>query len=414
MIISWMAYSIAVALLVGGAAVGAERCLRLYGKPARWVWVIALATAVFLPLIGIVMPDVLPTWSATSPAMVGGTDFAAIVWQMPSRAVATNVAGAALLNQTILTLWITASLILALVFIWSAWRLRREVRSCAECEVGGIPILVSRDLGPAVVGLKREAIVLPSWVLDKDERERLLLTQHELEHVRVGDQRLLLSALLIVVLLPWNAAIWWFFSRVRLAVEADCDLRLLSSGVDLRTYSNLLLDVGARNGAAPIAALAFSRNRSSLFRRVQLMTSKPRRRFAQATLAAAATLLLAVLACETPMPPESADGSAAAPSLETANADLSISNNAAVNQSIQIRSNIGAEEPSPLVIVDGVIMGPTSDFKLEDLNPDTIERIEVLKGESAKALYGERAAGGIINIYLKVSVRSPANDSTGG
>lgn len=412
MIVSWMLYSVAVALLLGGAAVGAERCLRLYGKPARWVWATALLAGVLLPLIGFAVPDVLPAWPGATPIEAGGADFAATVWHLPNRTFASTGSSSKMLTQTILTLWIAASLVLGLVYTWSAWRLNREIRSCSQSDVGGIPVLMSRDLGPAVVGLKRESIVLPAWTLDIDERVRFLLARHELEHVRVGDQRLLLAGLLVVVLLPWNVSLWWCFSRLRVAVEADCDLRVLRGGVDLRTYSDLLLDVGTRTGPAPISALAFSRNRSSLFRRIHLMTFKPRKRFAHATVAVVATITMALLACETPTPPQGADNTASVPSLGTASPEGAETAATVVQPVVRIRSDNLSDEPAPLIIVDGVIMDPASGFKLEDLNPDSIDRIEVLKGASAVELHGERAAGGIINIYMKTIVRTPNSDST--
>ncbi len=52
---------------------------------------------------------------------------------------------------------------------------------------------------------------------------------------------------------------------------------------------------------------------------------------------------------------------------------------------------------APLVIVDG-IMVQTS---LADINADDIESIEVVKGAAASALYGSRAAGGVIVITTK-------------
>lgn len=413
MIVSWMLYSVAVALLLGGAAVGAERGLRLYGKPARWVWATALLAGVLLPLIGFAVPDVLPAWPGATPIEAGGAEFAATVWHLPNRTFASTGSNSKMLTQTILTLWIAASLVLGLVYTWSAWRLNREIRSCSQSDVGGIPVLMSRDLGPAVVGLKRESIVLPAWTLDIDERVRVLLARHELEHVRVGDQRLLLAGLLVVVLLPWNVALWWCFSRMRVAVEADCDLRVLRGGVDLRTYSDLLLTVGTRTGSVPISALAFSRNRSSLFRRIHLMTLKPRKRLAHASIAAAATVTLTLLACETPTPLRSADSGVLEPAMVSVDADSPDSVSVVVQPHVRIRSTEETEGPAPLIIVDGVIMDPASGFELEDLNPDSIDRIEVLKGASAVELHGERAAGGIINIYMKTILKTPNSDSTG-
>lgn len=65
----------------------------------------------------------------------------------------------------------------------------------------------------------------------------------------------------------------------------------------------------------------------------------------------------------------------------------------------------------PLYIVDGVIvdnssaalydLGGGSQNRLVDLNPEDIERIEILKGASAAALYGSRANGGVVQIFTR-------------
>jgi len=53
---------------------------------------------------------------------------------------------------------------------------------------------------------------------------------------------------------------------------------------------------------------------------------------------------------------------------------------------------------SPLYVVDGVILGTTFTGTTLDLESGDIESIEVVKGAAAAALYGSRAAGGVINI----------------
>ncbi|HEX7239351.1 MAG TPA: SusC/RagA family TonB-linked outer membrane protein [Longimicrobiaceae bacterium] len=71
----------------------------------------------------------------------------------------------------------------------------------------------------------------------------------------------------------------------------------------------------------------------------------------------------------------------------------------------------GAE---PLYIIDGVIVDNSSDDlginfgsraaptnRVADLNPNDIERVEVLKGAAAAALYGSRANNGVIQIFTK-------------
>ncbi len=65
----------------------------------------------------------------------------------------------------------------------------------------------------------------------------------------------------------------------------------------------------------------------------------------------------------------------------------------------------------PLYIVDGVIvsndspelilLGGGSQNRLVDLNPNDIERIEVVKGAAAAALYGSRANNGVVQIFTK-------------
>jgi TonB family protein len=58
---------------------------------------------------------------------------------------------------------------------------------------------------------------------------------------------------------------------------------------------------------------------------------------------------------------------------------------------------------SPLVIVDGVVMTG----KLDDIDPQTIFQIEVIKGAAAKLTYGERAQDGVIQIMTKSGRRVP-------
>lgn len=65
----------------------------------------------------------------------------------------------------------------------------------------------------------------------------------------------------------------------------------------------------------------------------------------------------------------------------------------------QIRSATSiANGQAPLIILDGVFVGGTT---LADINPEDIERIEVLKGSAGASLYGSQAANGVIQIFTK-------------
>ncbi|MDC6367558.1 MULTISPECIES: SusC/RagA family TonB-linked outer membrane protein [Flavobacteriaceae] len=65
----------------------------------------------------------------------------------------------------------------------------------------------------------------------------------------------------------------------------------------------------------------------------------------------------------------------------------------------------------PLYIVDGIIisnssnelvdLGGNAQNRLADINPNDIERIEVIKGAAAAAIYGSRASNGVVQIFTK-------------
>ncbi len=68
-----------------------------------------------------------------------------------------------------------------------------------------------------------------------------------------------------------------------------------------------------------------------------------------------------------------------------------------------------SQNNGPVIYVDGVrVTGGRGEFttaasatRLDDLNPDNIERIEVLKGAAAATLYGTEASNGVIQIFTK-------------
>ncbi|MCF2503508.1 TonB-dependent receptor [Dyadobacter sp. CY107] len=64
--------------------------------------------------------------------------------------------------------------------------------------------------------------------------------------------------------------------------------------------------------------------------------------------------------------------------------------------SIQIRGFGTVNNSSPLVVIDGIPSG-----NMNDVNPNDIESIEILKDASASAIYGTRAANGVILVTTK-------------
>ncbi|QRR00534.1 SusC/RagA family TonB-linked outer membrane protein [Dyadobacter sandarakinus] len=64
--------------------------------------------------------------------------------------------------------------------------------------------------------------------------------------------------------------------------------------------------------------------------------------------------------------------------------------------SIQIRGFGTVNNSDPLVVIDGIPSGT-----MNDINPNDIESIEILKDASASAIYGTRAANGVIIVTTK-------------
>jgi len=85
--------------------------------------------------------------------------------------------------------------------------------------------------------------------------------------------------------------------------------------------------------------------------------------------------------------------------------------------SVQIRGNTSIGSNEPLYVVDGVIQqtssssisydqlggvgGQTTQSAIASLNPNDIESIDILKDASAQAIYGSRAANGVVLITTK-------------
>lgn len=79
--------------------------------------------------------------------------------------------------------------------------------------------------------------------------------------------------------------------------------------------------------------------------------------------------------------------------------------------SIRLRgTNTVLGSAEPLVVVDGIIINTDSPFLVDvgylqsrflDIDPNIVDRIEIVKGAAAAALYGSRANNGVIQIFTK-------------
>ncbi|BAH39144.1 MAG TPA: hypothetical protein DGD08_09560 [Gemmatimonas aurantiaca] len=179
--------------------------------------------------------------------------------------------------------WPVASLTLLVVFGFSYRRQSRVLRDATRVSLHGVPVHVCAVSGPVVFGVMAPRIAVPEWLLSREREEQALVVRHEQSHIEARDPLLLLAACGTAILLPWNLAVWYMLSRLRLAIELDCDARVLAHGVSARSYGKLLIDLSAEpsmlgNPAAmPMSATAFSYRASHLERRLRTMTARTTR-----------------------------------------------------------------------------------------------------------------------------------------
>jgi hypothetical protein len=163
--------------------------------------------------------------------------------------------------------------LLLVLFAVELIRLARTRRRWKPGTVDGTAVLISADFGPAIVGVWRPQIVIPAWALELRADQRALMMAHESEHVAHRDSRWLGAAFLAVLIAPWNVGLWWLLRRFRIAMELDCDQRVLRRGYDVAAYGELLLEIGRRSSGRSLLAAGFAERRSMLRTRIDRMTA---------------------------------------------------------------------------------------------------------------------------------------------
>jgi hypothetical protein len=189
-------------------------------------------------------------------------------------------------------LWLSAAL-----FIWGVANIWRVVRilyasSGKTAIVDGVPVVVTESIGPATVGIVDSSVLLPKWVLALPAVQRRYVVRHEEEHRKAHDADILLIASLSLLLMPWNLAMWWQLRRLSLAVEMDCDNRVVKALGNPNRYGELLLTIAEAGNRGPRLQPAFLGGAGSLEQRLRALVAHEPLRKAQKILF---PLLVAVL-----------------------------------------------------------------------------------------------------------------------
>jgi beta-lactamase regulating signal transducer with metallopeptidase domain len=305
-------YGCLIALLLALAARIAEHWLSRRQWSQRWVWLVALSASLLLPASVVWLTPASPRPVVQPAAYVAPAQANATLTSQdatPSKSEPIEARSAARsaslqrLDELLQWLWAGISSALAALFGAGFWRLRRQLRRLPKVGIDGVEVCVAETLGPAVFGIWRPQIILPRWLLEGPEATRSMVLLHERAHLQARDPLLLITALLLTVLLPWNLPLWWQLRRLRFAIEVDCDRRVLRDGVDITSYGETLLLVGQHAGHTPFGAMAFTAPQSQLERRIRIMTSGITRRGVRLLLACGAVSLSLVAAATQIAPP---------------------------------------------------------------------------------------------------------------
>ncbi len=303
MIGEWMVYALLIGLLIGGGTHLLEGG-GVFSGWSRWLWAWAMTASLMVPVVvrifgtvslpprrggatGVEIGEIAAVWGSPGPLPVGlqGTSSwfaAAETWLLGG--------------------WMLLSAGLLALAVVSLGRLGRAARGWPEAEIAGEPVRISRVTGPAVFGFLRQTIVVPEWVLTASDADRRMIIAHEREHLRAGDHRLVLAAMTLLLLLPWNLPLWWMMRRLRQAVETDCDARVLASGEDPRAYGAVLLRVGSGRSGALLVGTALTEPSTNLERRIEMIARKTRVSASGLVLSGGAAALLLVAACAVDQP----------------------------------------------------------------------------------------------------------------
>lgn len=338
MMAQFIVYGLAVAAVIGIAGHACEHVPPLRKVSRRSVWLVVMCASIVVPMAAVfVAPAEVAAPARTAPgavqqvarldsasahpaddALLGTVVPAAPV---PSADPAANAAAAALSASAaqrdpdavqqwawpfagvpdayVVRAWFALTAMVFAYLIAATWLLRRRAATWTRAQVDGEDLFISRDTGPALIGVLRPRIVVPQWFFDEPVANQALILAHERLHRRAGDPLLMRAALLVVALVPWNLPLWWQLHRLRSAIELDCDARVVRAGSPAGAYGEVLLRVAQKTTMSPVGALAMGLPASALERRILHLAQPPVRRAALlrslgAAMLAAAGAALAV------------------------------------------------------------------------------------------------------------------------
>ncbi len=320
MITAWMLYSLLLGVMLAIGALLADRAAVAARLPRRFAWMGALTLLIVLtalapwrggrPVVGtgVILPEATVVSNAAA-IPVAVSMRARVVERLiyPTRYGIDDLSARVpeSLDRAIGALWLIASAASLFTLLSVLRKLDRQRRTWPHATIHGQRVRVASQHGPAVYGVLHPEIVLPSALLARTAKDQQLVLTHEEEHRRARDPLVLSAAAIGAALIPWHPVAWWMASRLRLAVELDCDARVIRRGASPRMYGELLLALSESlpSRRTSLHALTLLDSPRHLERRLLAMTSRTSRRtpFAVAGFLLAGGALVTA-ACSTEVP----------------------------------------------------------------------------------------------------------------
>ena len=83
--------------------------------------------------------------------------------------------------------------------------------------------------------------------------------------------------------------------------------------------------------------------------------------------------------------------------VESGNGDTGVHFEHSAEPTVRLRAT--GSDGEPLIYIDGIRVAGRG--VLGEISPDRVERVEIIKGPAAVALYGSAASAGVVQIFLK-------------
>lgn len=277
--LSMIGYVLVVGMLLSLAALIAEHAAKQRQTSKRWIWLTAMVASLLLPLIipnvTIQIPNLLRQGSIQAPIVLREATSVHLPMAILDHGMDEAHVTPHRLEALFHGIWLVTSMIVLAGLVLSGSLLYWRKRSWSRGALCGTPVLIAPDVGPAVVGLLRPCIVVPTWLLQESPARQQFVLAHEQSHLDAADPHLISFALCLLVAMPWNLPLWWQLHRLRRAIEVDCDARVLRRGLAVKGYCETLIQVGQNQSRFTGAVAAMSESGSFLEQRIRIMLLKP-------------------------------------------------------------------------------------------------------------------------------------------